>query len=98
LVNGAVAADGDIEHEVAVLAHYIRQHSDDLLDCLVSVLLRYGAAVMPVTDAGVGLPRLGADAVGDAALDILDKRTDVRRLDVLPIDHGIHDAAISRRA
>jgi len=53
---------------------------------------------MPIADARVRLPRVGADDVGGAALDVLDERADVRRLYVLAVHHHIRPPAVARGA
>src|SRR5262249_14404689 len=94
LVYRAVAPYGDVEHEVAVLAHDVEQHVYDLTARLVLVLLGDGAAVMPRADAGVCLPRLRADAVGDAPLDVFHDGGDVFRLHVFCVDDGLKLALV----
>jgi hypothetical protein len=50
LVDRTVAADGNTQHKIAVLAHYVDQHVYDLTDCFVLVLFGNGATVVPRTD------------------------------------------------
>src|SRR5262249_18709748 len=96
IVYRAIAPDRNAEHEVTVLAHDVDQHIHDLTDSLVLVLLGDGAAVMPRADAGVGLPRVRADAGRDAPLDVLHDAGDVVRLHVFGVDNGLELALVAR--
>ena len=82
-VDGAVALDRDVEHEVAVLADDVDERVDDGDGRLVAVVGEEGEFVVPVADAGVGLPGVGLDAVGLAALDVEGEGADVLGFDVL---------------
>ena len=52
---------------------------------------------MPGADAGVGLPGFGADAGGNAALDILGRGRALGGLEVLGVHHRLVFAAVARR-
>ena len=67
LIDRAVAADRDVQQQIAVLADDIHQLFHDAFH---GAILE-AAPIMPVADAGVGLPRVGLDAVGAAALEIV---------------------------
>ena len=70
LVNGTVATNGNGEEQVAVFADDVDQEGDDGLRSFVGVVFVDGALVVPVTDAGVGLPGVLEDLRGAAALDV----------------------------
>ena len=85
----AVAAQRNVQQQVAVLADDVDEHLDDGVGGLVPVLLEGGPPVVPVADAGVGLPRLRQDPVGASALDVEHHRPDVIRLQPLRRQHGL---------
>ena len=67
-VGHAGGGEGDVEQEVAVFADDVDEEVDDFLGGLVG-----GAElVVPLADAGVGLPGLGGDVVEDAAFAVDD--------------------------
>ena len=67
VVWAAVALQGDVQEQVAVLANDV----DQFLDHGVRGAVGRAAVVMPVADAGVGLPGIGLDGVGAAAFEIV---------------------------
>src|SRR3546814_13074502 len=73
-IDRAVAAHGNRQQQIAVLGHDIAQPLDHLFGGHVAFLLETRAIVMPVADAGARLPRLGPQAIGKAAFDILHPR------------------------
>ena len=52
---------------------------------------------MPVADAGVGLPRIGEDALRLAALDVQRDRADVIGLQALAVDDHVEVALVADR-
>src|SRR3569833_2041841 len=97
-VDSPVATDGYAEQQVAVLGHHIAQCVDDGCRCLVAASLVERAIVVPVADAGVGLPRVDLDTGLSAALNILDQAHSDRGRHELRVDHDIGTAAPARRA
>src|SRR5205085_5436799 len=92
-VDGAVAADGDGEEEVAVFGDDVGEALHDLLGGLVIAAFVGSAVVMPAADAGAGLPGHGADALDEAAFDILDDAVALIGRELLGGEHAL-DAAV----
>ena len=92
LVDGAGAADGDGEEEVAVFADDVDERVNDGARRFVGVVFEDGAFVVPVADAGVGLPGIGEDVFGAAALDVEGDGSGVVGLEVFAVDDALERA------
>ena len=66
VIRLAAVGQRDVEHQVAVAADDIAEQVHHVLAGLVLLAL----LVVPAADAGIGLPRVGQDVAGHAALDI----------------------------
>ena len=70
MVDGAVAFNGYAEQQVAVFRYDVHQHVYHLGGTLVAAVVVCALVVMPVADAGAGLPVFLLNPVGNAALHI----------------------------
>jgi len=89
LVDGAVAADGDGEEQVTVFADHVDEGVDDGARGLVGVAVEDGAFVVPVADAGVGLPGVRQDVFGATAFDVEGDGAGVIGFEIFAVDDAL---------
>ena len=87
-VDGSVSLERDVEAEIAVLADDVCEQFDDDFGGFVLVLIEGVDVVVPVADAGVGLPGQGEDVVGTASFEIQGCRAAMLRYELLAEDDG----------
>nr|GFC89725.1 hypothetical protein [Tanacetum cinerariifolium] len=70
VVDGAIAAHGHAHEQVAVFAHHVHEGVDNGFGAFVAVAVVDAAVVVPLAQAGIGLPGQGLNLVALAALDV----------------------------
>src|ERR1017187_9169877 len=84
----------EVEKQVAVLAHDVCEQIDDLLGGLVLL----AALVVPLADAGIGLPGVRGDSVCNTALVIESAGSNGTVDGFLAVVDSLSDAAMQARA
>jgi len=69
-IEGAVAAERHTQQEVAVFAHNVHQHPDYRGGAFVGMTVIKAAVIMPVSQAGTGLPGQRLNLIALAAFNI----------------------------
>src|SRR5579859_4690954 len=91
-IDGAIAADRDTEQQIAVFRDHVAQPVDDRLSPDIGLLLETLAIIVPIADAGIGLPGQGLDVGTKTPFDILDQRAFALRRQELAIEDDIQRA------
>src|ERR1035441_10641354 len=82
--------------QITVFTDDVGQHSDHSLRTLVAVVVINRAAVMPVADASIRLPRQRLDSVGRATLDVPDDALAFFAIKLLAENHRLQLAIVVR--
>src|SRR6185312_6022217 len=94
LIDAAVAAQRDAQQQIAVLGDDVAQAGDVGIDALVAMFLEQRAPIMPLTDAGVGLPGQRPYCLTEAALDVFHHGRTLLGSQILGMNHGFETALV----
>ena len=96
VVDRAIAADRNVQEQVAVLADDVHEQLDHGVGTLVRMSLEEVAVVVPVADACIGLPWQGLERFAESALVVLHERMTMLRRKMLRVEHCLQRSPIRR--
>ena len=94
IVDGTIATHGDIEHEISILTDNIDKHFDHHLRCFVLMAFKESAAIVPISNAGIGLPRERENLITLSTLHVEDDGVALLVIEIFGSEHGFIGAVI----